>query len=390
MRPPALVGNAVWPVGTSRNASSLFRKQRQKKGSVVGEPTASRRICLILQSGIGDVVHGLPLVNALKRDDPRRHITWVVERVPSPLLRPHPAVDEVVLFDRRGGLKELRALRRQLRGRSFDVVLNCGIYFKSVVPTFLARAPYKVGYGRDRANDLAWLWVNHRVPARGQRHRQDMYLELIEPLGVAAEPLEWRLEPTEEERRWQTKFFDQMGDDHVVGIVTTSAIGAKDWPVERFAQLALALQNDFGLRVLLLGGPGAREQQRARAVMRDGQAVWGLGSDLRKSCALLDRCDLVVAPDTGPLHIARALRTPVIGLYGHTNPQFSGPYRAYEDLTIDRYNYDAPGVLYTGPVERLHPARAGARRDRMKLIQVAEVLQKVQLALDRYVEKREP
>ena len=352
-----------------------------------GAAFPTRRVCLVLQSGIGDVVHGLPVVNALKRDDPERYVTWVVESVPALVLRHHPAVDDVVIYDRKGGWDALRSLWRELRPRSFDVVLNCGIYFKSAVPTLIARAPNKVGYGRDRANDLIWLFANRRVPARAARHRQEMYLELIEYLDVPSEPLEWRITFSEEERAAQSEFFSGLDAGRVVGIVATPAIQHREWPTERFAEVATALERDFGFQVVLLGGPSPREQQRAREVEGRAEAniVWALGDDLRRLIYLIDGCDLVIGPDTGPLHIARALETPVIGLYGHTDPRRAGPYGAYEDLTIDRYNYEATGQPYSGPVEQIHPARPGYRLGRMELIAVDDVLEKVELAVARYL-----
>ncbi len=346
----------------------------------------------MLLSGIGDVVHGLPLVNALKRDDKDRHITWVVERSPSPLLRPHPAVDDVVLFDRVRGLSEVRALRRQLKTRRFDLVINCGIYFKSAIPAFFAPAIHKAAYGRDRANDLVWLFANHRLPPRGPGHRQDMYLEFLDLLGIERDPLEWRLTITEEERVEQSRFYEGLAAERVAGIVTTSAMDSKDWPTDRFSRVATALERDFGFRVVLLGGPGEREQTRARAVARasEAQTVWALGRELRRLVWLLERCDLVIAPDTGPLHIARALDTPVIGLYGHTDPRRAGPYRAFGELIVDRYNYEGDGRPYEGPVERQHPARPGARPGRMELIDPDDVLDRVQTAVGRYLSARGP
>ena len=344
------------------------------------------RICLVLQSGIGDVVHGLPLVNALVRDRPEREITWIVERTPSPLLRPHPAVGDVILFDRRRGLREVMALRRALANRRFDCLINCGLYFKSAIPTLLARAPHKLGFGRDRANDLVWLTADRRLPPRPPRHRQDMYLEFLEALGVEAEPLEWRLTLTVTEREAQSRFFADPAGRPTVGVVATSSGPAKDWSVTGNAEVVAALSRDYGFRVLLLGGPGERETQRAREVMeRAGERVeWALGPDLRRLLYLVDGCDLVIAPDTGPLHVARAVGTPVIGLYGHTDPRRSGPYRRFEDLTIDRYNFDAPNVPHEGPVERQHPARPGCRAGRMELIAAADVLERVDRAIEGY------
>jgi heptosyltransferase I len=349
---------------------------------------STRRVCLVLLSGIGDVVHGLPLVNALKRDDPERRITWIAERTPSALLEPHPSVDEVIHFDRRRGLRDVLRLRRVLRDREFDVVLDAGIYFKTAIPTFLARAPHKVGYGPDRAGDLVWLLHGHPLPPRGPRHRQEMYLELVEYLGIDPHPLEWRIRITDEEREAQRRFFHELCSDRVAGMVTTSAMPPKDWRIALFAQLAARLEHELGFRVVLLGGPGAREAERARGVAAetDVDVVWALGPDLRRLVYLIDGCDLLIAPDTGPLHIARALETPVIGLYGHTDPRRAGPYGRYEELVVDRYNLDAEGVPYSGAVGREHPARAGGRGSaRMELIEVDDVMRKVELAMASHV-----
>ncbi|KPK62072.1 MAG: hypothetical protein AMS21_08245 [Gemmatimonas sp. SG8_38_2] len=342
------------------------------------ELLAGKRICVVLLSGIGDVVHGLPVVNALKRDDPERDITWVVQTEPAPLLQPHPSIDRVMTFDRKKGLADIRRLWRELRPRELDLVINFNIYFKSIIPTFTARAADKVSFGRDRARDLVWMFANHRLPARPTRHVQDRFLEFLDYLAVPIEPIEWKISITDEERDWQREFFARFEDRRVVGIVATTARTEKDWRIEHFADLATALQRDFGLKVILLGGPSLREQARAHAMAErvEADVEWALGPDLRRLTYLVDGCDLLIAGDTGPLHIARALETPVIGLFGHTNPQLAGPYCAYDDLVIDRFNWDAPGL----PADFNKP---GGRARRMELISVADVLEKVHLAVER-------
>src|SRR5512138_1645706 len=134
------------------------------------------RVCVVLMSGLGDVVHGLPLVNALKRADPATHVTWVVQPMPSGILREHPAVDEVVLFDAHEGLPALRRLRRELRGgggRRFDVVLNLNTYFKAVWPVLCARAPLRIGIDRRRTRDPVWLAANRTIAPGPVKHTQD-------------------------------------------------------------------------------------------------------------------------------------------------------------------------------------------------------------------------
>ena len=125
-----------------------------------------REVCVVLLSGLGDVVHGLPVVNALKRDDPTRRITWVVEPLSAPLLRGHPAVDEVIVFEKKRGLRGVLDLARAMRRRRWDLALNFNIYFKSVFPTVFSRARVRVGLDRGRSADGVWLFANLRTPAR--------------------------------------------------------------------------------------------------------------------------------------------------------------------------------------------------------------------------------
>lgn len=340
----------------------------------------SQDICIVLLSGIGDVVHGLPIVNALKRDDPVRRITWVVQSEPAPLLGLHPSVDEIITFDRKKGLAEVRSLWRKLKPLQFDLVLNFNIYFKAGVPTLLARAPHKISFGRDRARDLVWLLANHRLPPSSARHTQDTFLEFLAYLNVTPDPIEWRITFSDQERDAQNEFFSRFEGRPSVGIVPTAGRSLKDWPVGRYALLATALERDYGFRVILLGGPDRRAHERARelAEISEASVEWALGHDLRRLAYLVEACDLLIVPDTGPLHIARALGTPVIGLFGHTDPIRNGPYRAYEDLWVDRYNYD-------GPDEPSDFTGTGGREGRMPLITVADVLDRVAVALELYL-----
>jgi len=335
------------------------------------------RVCIVLLTGLGDVVHGLPIATALKAADPRCHVTWVVEPMPAAVLRHHPAIDEVVVFEKKRGWRGVRDLARALAGRDFDVALNFNIYAKSAFPTLLSRAPRRVGFGRDRARDGVWLAATEHLATRPPRHTQEMFLEFLDHLGVHDYAVEWKLDFTGEERRAQQDFFAGLEGRPVVSLVIASARAEKDWPAARYAELADALERDFGFRVLLLGGPSARERAiaeeiRARAA---AQPVDALGEGVRRIAWTLAGSDLVVAPDTGPLHIARALEVPVIGLFGHTNPYRVGPWRRFEDLWVDRW---------TEPGAAPDASRNEPKPGRMAQITAAEVLERVERAVERY------
>lgn len=342
--------------------------------------SGAERICIVLLTGLGDVVNGLPLANALKDQNPDRHITWVAEPVPAQILQHHAAVDEVIVYRKKDGLKGVLDLRGAMAGREFDLTINLMIYGKSVWPTLLSRAPRRVGFGRDRARDLTWLAANRHLPAGPKRHTVDLFLEFAEHLGVPVPAVEWRIVLTEEERDAQRRFFAAI-DRPVVIIPPASAMPPKDWLADRWTEVVDALEHDFGYRVVLVGGRGARETEVARVVLENtrGQPISAVGDDavpVREMAWMIDGADLMIAPDTGPLHLSRALDTPVIGLYGHTNPYRVGPYRKYQDLWID---------TYTEPGEDPDASHADPRSGRMEMIAVADVLDRVELARRRYL-----
>lgn len=334
---------------------------------------AGKRVCIVLLTGLGDVVMGLPVVNALKRHAPGVHVTWIAEPTPSRVLVPHPAVDQVVVYRKSQGVKGILNLREQLREESFELTLNLNYYFKSVWPTLLSGAPRRIGFDWSRSRDGTWFASNEHVEPRPRSHTVDMFLEFLDHLGVDPEPVEWRIAITEEERRAQEIFFRQFEGRPVVAVVPASANPRKDWFADRYAELVDALQGDLGFRVLLVGGPGERETRIASEIisLARTEPVSAMGDPIRSLLWQIEGSNLVIAPDTGPVHISRALDVPVIGLYGHTNPWRVGPYRRFQDLWID---------AYTEPDEPPDPSRFDPKHARMERIEPRHVLERVEHA----------
>lgn len=343
-------------------------------------PVPPRSIVIVMLSALGDAVHVLPVANALKRRWPETHLTWIIQPVPHALVRGHEAVDEFMVFRRRRGAAAWRSyaeLGRGLRGRRFDLAVNLQVYFKAGLITALLKADVKLGFDRARARDLNWLFTTHRIPPRPPHHVQDQYFEFVRYLGIAPEPVEWRLRFTPEERAAQGAFFGGL-DRPACAVVVGTSKPAKNWAPERYARLLETVEVEHGLRPVLVGGPAPAERAAAAAVMAASRArvVDALGNDVRRLAWLLDGAALVVSPDTGPLHLARALGTPVVGLYGYTNPKRYGPYGAFQDLVVDGYATH-PGEAY--------PPRAVYRADGMGRITVEMAAAKVALAMERYV-----
>lgn len=329
------------------------------------------RVCIVMMSAIGDAVHVLPLLTALKRQRPDTHVTWVLQPGPAMLVRGHPDVDEIILFDRSKGWRGFADIRRELKQRRFDLVINLQVYFKAGVITGFTRAPVKLGFDRARARDANWLFTTHRIPPRTMGHVQDQYFEFAEWLEIPVEPVTWGLAPwNEAERAWQREFHAQF-DRPVAPIVVGTSNPQKDWIPSRWAEVCDALWHDFGLQPVLVGGRSARELQTEQGIMEHARvkpfSALGNGG-LRGLVGIIDGAALVLTPDTGPLHMTVALDRPVVSLIGYSNPKRVGPYRKFGDLMIDAYG--EPGEDYPISMEN--------RPDRMPRISVRQVLEKVE------------
>ena len=337
----------------------------------MSEPISLDRVCVVMMSAVGDAVHVLPVINAIKRQHPSSHITWVLQPGPATLVRGHPAVDDIVLFDRSKGMQGFLDVRRELSTRKFDVVINLQVYFKAGIITTFTRAPIKLGFDRARARDFNWLFTNRKIPPHSVgQHVQDQYFEFLTALGVPYDPITWDLGPWPQERAYQQQFFAPMTRP-VASIVVATSKPQKDWLPERWAEVIDSLYADYGLQPVIVGGRSPRELHAERVIMERAahQPISALGSGLRNLVGILDGSALVLAPDTGPLHMAVALDRPVISLIGYTNPKRTGPYRKFHDLIVDAYGN--PGENY--------PLSMETRLDRMPRIAVRDVLEKVEL-----------
>ncbi len=334
------------------------------------------RICIVMMSAVGDAVHVLPVINALKRHAPGCLITWVLQPGPATLVRGHRSVDEILIFDRSAGLKGFSDIRRELARREFDVVINLQVYFKAGVITSFTRAPVKLGFDRARARDFNWLFTTHGIPARkiGQ-HVQDQYFEFLDALGVPHDPPVWDLGPWPGELAWRDLFFEGI-DRPVASIVVATSKPEKDWLPERWAEVVDVLHERYGLEAVLVGGKSPREVAAEQVIMAKARhrPVSALGSGLRNLVGILSGSAVVLAPDTGPLHMAVALERPVISLMGYTNPKRTGPYRRYHDLLIDAYG--DPGEEYPVSMEN--------RVGRVQRITVGQVEEKLSVWAERY------
>jgi heptosyltransferase I len=350
-----------------------------RDSSAPGGTVPLDRVCIVMMSAVGDVVHVMPVLHSLKRANPNMRVTWVLQEGPATLVRGHPLVQDIVIFDRKAGLKGFLDIRRELASRQFDLVINLQVYFKAGIITSFTNAPVKLGFDRARARDMNWLFTTHKIAPHAMQHVQDQYLEFNQWLGTPTDRVEWNLGPwNDEERGWQREFIAKF-DRPIAPIVVATSKAEKDWAPERWAEVCDVLYHDFGLQPVLVGGKSPRELAAEQVIMARAKQkpVSALGSGLRRLVGILDSAALVLSPDTGPLHITVALKRPVISLIGYSNPKRVGPYNWCRDLMIDAYG--EPGEDYPVSMEN--------RMGRLPQISVRDVLNKLQLWKERYARR---
>ncbi|NRD72056.1 glycosyltransferase family 9 protein [Shewanella sp. VB17] len=282
-------------------------------------------LCLLRLSAIGDVCHAVAMVQAIQRQYPNLRITWIIGKVEYQLLKNLPDV-EFVIFDKSQGWKSYFNLKRALAGQRFDVLLHMQVALRATLASLAISAKVRVGFDRDRAKEGQWLVTNHKVEALEAPHVLEGFMGFAKALGVKDLTPKWNIPvPTAD-----SEFAKRIIPDGEKTLVICAAASKpeRNWLPERYAGVAEhAIAKGF--RVILCGGPTSLEKTLAQ----DIQAACSQTLDnqvgktsLTQLLAVLKQASIVLAPDTGPAHMAVTQGTPVIGLYAHSNPGRTGPY----------------------------------------------------------------
>ena len=286
------------------------------------------RLLVVRLGAIGDVVNALVFAAAVKEARADAHVGWVVHELAAPLVEGHPALARVHVWRRGGGAGELGRLLRELRAERYELAVDLQRIQKSALVARFSGAPRVLGFDRARTKEASWLWTNERLAAHpGARHRVEEYLEVARHLGCEARAPRHQLARDEAAEAWAEELVRALGGAPVLVNLGASKPPNR-WAPERFGALAAALAGD-GVPVCLTGGPddrAAAERARAAAGARVRDLVGG--TSLRQLVALARRARLFVGCDTGPMHVAAAVRTPVVALFGPADPVRTGPYGA--------------------------------------------------------------
>ncbi len=244
---------------------------------------------------------------------------------------------EFLSVDKRRPAAEFARLRRELRGRRYDVLLHMQLSLRASLVSTLVRAPIKIGFDRARARELQWLFTNRHIAARRREHVLDSFWGFTEALGITERRLEWNLPLPPEAVEYADRVIPDARPTLLISPCSSHTL--RNWRAEYYAQVADHAASRWGMRVVLCGGPGATERDMGEAILAHVKhpPLNQIGRDtLPEMLALLRAATVLLSPDSGPAHMAAMVGTPVIGLYAATNPARSGPYLSRQ-WCVDRF-----------------------------------------------------
>ena len=337
------------------------------------------RILIIKPSSLGDIVHTIPVLHLLRARFPQAHLAWFIHEKWADIVKGHPDLDEMIPWSFRWS--ELPGLFRIFRKKRFDLVIDLQGLFRSGVISYLSGAPVRVGFKNGREG--SFLFYTHRVPVPHHPiHAIDRYLLVAESLGAKSSEIVCTIPISSGDEQIVDDLLRAGGllpSRHFVALHPTARWWTKRWPIERFAQLTDHIQ-DAGMAAVLIGGEGdLPEIQRMQSLMKTRPVTVAGKTSLKQLSALLRRAELLITNDSGPMHLAAAVGTPVVALFGPTDPVRTGPYswmmgRSHITHTIIRRSVECSPCLS-------RRCKVGDHRCMMQ-IEVEEVMEQVKKLLN--------
>jgi len=288
-------------------------------------------------SAVGDVCHTLPVVRTLQAAWAQTRITWIIGKLEASLVGDIPGI-EFIIFDKSQG--PYFQMLRALKGRHFDLFLHMQMSLRSSVASLAVKAPVRLGFDKERAHDLQWLFTNRRIPHRDRQHVMDSLFGFSEALGIPEHVLRWDIPVPAAAESFAAGHIPTGRPTLIISPCANPRFrNWRSWQPEYYAALADHAAERHGMQVFVTGGRseiehayGERISALAKAPVQD---LVGKTS-LKELLALLKRATALVSPDSGPIHMGTAAGIPVIGLYATTNPDRAGRYLS-QRWRVDRY-----------------------------------------------------
>ncbi len=311
-------------------------------------------ILIVKLSAIGDVIHTLPALNAIRKHYPDASITWLVEEDAAPLVQGHKALDRVLVSKRKRWLKALRSISflntikevhgfiKALRDTRYDMIFDFQALLKSGILIALAKGRRKIGFGKGLEHmEHSYIFLNERIPAVDMEiHALSRGMMLLNAMGISSNNVEYNLPIFKHDHKKIDELMRHHGISGVKSLIAINPVAkweTKLWPNKQFAELADMLIDRYDVKIVFTGGIKDYSIIQTITSSMKGQAINFAGkTTLTELAALYEKAALVISTDTGPMHLAAAMGTPVVALFGPTAPWRTGPFgKGHQIITAE-------------------------------------------------------
>jgi heptosyltransferase-1 len=328
-RKSARAGGAAGDVSGQQTLGAIAAGHRSRQGGAALFTSDSPRILIARMSAVGDTILTLPVACALRAHFPNAYLGWAVEKGAAAVLQGHACLDELIVLPRGWFVKPhgIADARRRLQRGGFQIAVDCQSITKTAMACWLSGAEHRIGCRGKYGCELS-PYFNNDLIEPASTHLTDRSLELLAPLGIRQPCVDWQFPIDAASQQRMTDAVRSLGLCNGYAVINPGATwDSKLWEMDRFAAVAQHLGVRHGLRTLVVWG-GNRERNWATEIVDGaaGHAVLAPPSSLMELAALIRGGSIFISSDTGPLHMAVAVGTPSIGLYGATRPADCGPY----------------------------------------------------------------
>jgi 3-deoxy-D-manno-octulosonic-acid transferase/heptosyltransferase-1 len=297
-------------------------------------------ILIVKLSAIGDVVHTLPSLAALRKLYPKAHITWVIEKASSDIIRDHPCLNRIIISKRKRWIEnlkrlhdikitisEIRSFVKTLRARKYDLVIDFHGLFKSSLIVLLSSGKRKLGY--DSMQELSGLFLNEKIFEDMGKHAVKRYLDFPRYLGADVAEPEFYISVKDENQIRVKKLLKAKKIEITEPFVAINPVAFWDtklWEDDKFARLCDKIVEELKQKVVFTGSNGDGRIKHIQSMMNSPSVNLEGQTTLRDLAYLYKLSRLLITTDSGPMHIAAAMNTPTVALFGPTDPSRTGPY----------------------------------------------------------------
>jgi heptosyltransferase I len=335
-----------------------------------------QQVCLLRLSAIGDTCHALAALRAFQEAWPETRFTWIIGKLEAKLMTAIVPEIEFITFDKGAALRGIWHVRTALQGRRFDLLLDLQLSVRASMLSRLIAAPIKLGFDRQRARELQWLFTNAQIAPAVREHVLDSFMGFVRACGIEPGVPRWDIPLPEPALEYARSLITDPRPTLLISPCSSHA--ARNWSVQGYAALADYAASAHRMRVVLVGGRSSREAQMGSAIAAASHAsiVNQIGKDtLPQLLGLMSQSTVLLSPDSGPAHMATMVGLPVIGLYAATNPQRAGPYYSRQ-WCVDKYD-EAARKFLGKPADQIPWTTKIERPGVMDLISASDVKAKL-------------